>query len=216
VNKNLIPRETCPACDKKDFTQFCSALISPWVSELSGTLLAEPIEILECNSCETVFSQFGYSSNVMEALYSNYRGDKYQVVRQSWEPGYTSTLNTALNGSAEWMELRQRDILNALNLAGIEVDEIQTCVDFGGGHGGVMPNFPRRFVFEENSQVKNSQTLKVMKRWEEVSELSPDLVMCCGVLEHVNNPIDLVELLKTSNARYFYFEDTAGVPPRRS
>ncbi len=208
-------RLNCPACNCPRATSFCFAVVSPWVTELASESSPQILEIRECIECQTVFSQNGHSATVLEALYKDYRGERYQKVRQNWEPGYTSTLNSALNGSAEWMELRQRDVLNALSLAGIEVGEIQTCVDFGGGHGGVMPNFPNRFVFEENSQVKDSQELKVIKRWEEVSQLSPDLVMCCGVLEHVNNPMELVELLKTSNAKYFYFEVPAGGPPKR-
>jgi len=213
--KSPAVRLTCPACSNPSATSFCFAVVSPWVTELASESNPQVLEIRECIKCQTVFSENGHPATVLEALYKDYRGERYQKIRQSWEPGYTSNLNTALNGSAEWMELRQRDILNALSLAGIAVDEIQTCVDFGGGHGGVMPNFPKRFVFEENSQVKDSHALKVIKRWEEVSQLSPDLVMCCGVLEHVNNPIELVELLKTSNARYFYFEVPAGVPPKR-
>lgn len=78
-----------------------------------------------------------------------------------------------------------------------------------------MPDFPKRFVLEENSQVQNSENLKVLKNWSEVRNLSPDPVMCCGVLEHVNHPSELVELLKTLQAKYFYFEVPAGSPPRR-
>ena len=39
------------------------------------------------------------------------------------------------------MEKRQKDVLKSLAMAGINVSEIETCVDFGSGHGGVMPNF---------------------------------------------------------------------------
>lgn len=127
----------------------------------------------------------------MADLYKDYRGSEYQTIRQNWEPVHTSELNKGLNSGPEWMEKRQKDVLNSLAMAGINVSEIETCVDFGAGRGGVMPNFQHRFVYEENSQVKNSQNLQVLERWSEVSRLKPHLVIFCGVLEHVNSPIGI-------------------------
>ena len=208
-------RLTCPACGSSETIQFCFAVVSPWVSQLARERQPSGLEIRECVDCSTIFSDCGYSSKVMEALYKQYRGKEYQSIRQGWEPGYTRELNSALNGSSEWMERRQQDILESITNAGIGSAVIETCVDYGGGHGGVMPNFPKRFVFEENSQVHDTETLKVLARWSEVSRLKPDLVMCCGVLEHVNNPKELIDQIKTAEARYYYFEVPAGRPARR-
>jgi hypothetical protein len=208
-------RVNCPACDNSEAIQFCSAVVSPWVSQLACERQPFGLEIRECAACATVFSDCGYSTKVMAALYKQYRGEKYQSIRQDWEPGYTKELNSALNGSYDWMAMRQQDILKSITNAGVSSDEIKTCVDYGGGHGGVMPNFSNRFVFEENSQVRATEDLKVLTRWSEVSELKPDLVMCCGVLEHVNNPKELVMQIKTAGAKYYYFEVPAGRPARR-
>jgi hypothetical protein len=208
-------RLNCPACDSLETTLFCSAVISPWVPELAHEKQPSGLTIRVCDHCSTIYSDCGYSSKVMEALYKDYRGAEYQNIRQSWEPGYTSALNSALNDSSEWMEQRQQEILKSLANAGIKSSKIETCVDFGGGHGGVMPSFRKRFVFDENSQVQGSETLKVLKHWSDVSELKPDLVMCCGVLEHVNSPKELVKLIKTSGAKYYYFEVPAGSPVKK-
>jgi hypothetical protein len=208
-------RRNCPACASSETVEFCSGVVSPWIIELTQIKMPSGLKVRECNSCRTVFSDRGYPSEVMERLYKGYRGSSYQIIRQSWEPGYTSELNTALNGGPEWMEQRQRDVLTSLAMAGIEDGEIETCVDFGGGHGGVIPNFPHRYVYEENSQVKNSPNLQVLEQWGQVRELKPDLVMCCGVLEHMNNPKELVELIKTAGAKYYYFEVPAGRPAKK-
>ena len=208
-------RLNCPACGGSEALKFCSAVISPWVSQLARERQPSGLEIRECVTCATVFSDCGYSTKVMAALYKHYRGEKYQNIRQGWEPDYTKELNSALNGSSEWMAMRQQDILKSITNAGINSDAIKTCVDYGGGHGGVMPNFSNRFVFEENSQVRDKENLKVLTRWSEVNELKPDLVMCCGVLEHVNNPKALVMQIKTAGAKYYYFEVPAGRPARR-
>jgi hypothetical protein len=208
-------RFSCPACGSSDTVLFCSAVVSPWVSQLARERNPSALEIRECDICATVFSDCGYSPKVMAALYKKYRGEEYQNIRQCWEPGYTKELNSALNGSSRWMELRQQDILKSISKAGINSATIETCVDYGGGHGGVMPNFLKRFVFEENSQVRERENLKILRHWSEVGELRPDLVMCCGVLEHVNNPKELINQIKTSGAKYYYFEVPAGRPARR-
>ena len=208
-------RIDCPACESSKTIEFCSAVVSPWVLQLARERQPSGLKIRECVDCTTVFSDSGYTPKIMEALYKKYRGEEYQDIRQGWEPGYTRELNSALNGSSEWMERRQQDILNSIAEAGISSTEIKTCVDYGGGHGGVMPNFPERFVFEENSQVHATEIVKVLPDWNQVRGLKPDLVMCCGVLEHVNNPKELIKQIKTAGAKYYYFEVPAGRPARR-
>ena len=210
-----IRRMECPACASQETFQFCSAVISPWVAELAHETKSHGVEIKQCENCSTVFCDFGYEKNVLNALYKDYRGRRYQSVRQSWEPGYTNALNSALNGSPEWMKNRQQDVLNSLIASKINLSDIQTCVDFGGGHGGVMPDFKYKYVFEENLQVQNSEKINVIADWADVKKLQPDLIMCCGVLEHVNQPKSLVQLLKTSGARFYYFEVPSGTPLKR-
>jgi len=151
----------------------------------------------------------------MTALYSSYRGTRYQEVRQKWESGYTKALNDTLNNGNEWFSNRQSNVLQALIQSGIPVDKIETCVDFGGGHGGVMPDFKKKYVYEENSQVKSDSAIEVLQSWNQVQEISPDLLMCCGVLEHVSSPFDLVAFLQTSNSKFYYFEVPAGKPAKR-
>ena len=186
------------------------------MSELFGESLTARVNILECSSCETVFSEFGYSPSVMTAIYSNYRGKHYLQVRQKWESGYTKALNDTLNSGDEWFANRQRNVLQALFQSGISIDNIESCVDFGGGHGGVMPNFKRRYVYEENSQVSSNSSIKVLQSWDQVKMIEPDMLMCCGVLEHVSSPHQLIALLQTSNAKFYYFEVPAGKPAKRS
>lgn len=185
------------------------------MGELFGEPFLAPVTVLECKTCETVFSNFGYSPSVMTALYSCYRGKRYQEVRQKWESGYTKALNDTLNNGNEWFSNRQSNVLQALIKSGIQVDEIETCVDFGGGHGGVMPDFKKKYVYEENSQVKSDAAIEVLQSWNQVQEIAPDLLMCCGVLEHVSSPSDLVSFLKTSNSEFYYFEVPAGKPAKR-
>lgn len=210
-----IGRVVCPACESKRIVPYCFAAVSPWVLELARNAAQSIVEICECLHCNTIFTSSTFPDVVLGALYRDYRGSEYQKIRQSWEPGYTIDLNSALNGDESWMQTRQSDILASLNKAGVNIEDIEVCVDFGGGHGGVMPNFPKKYVFEENKQVKDSDTVQVLTIWESVKELKPDLVMCCGVLEHVNYPVELIKLIQSSDAKYFYFEVPAGTPAKR-
>jgi hypothetical protein len=79
-----------------------------------------------------------------------------------------------------------------------------------------MPNFKRRYVYEENSQVSSSSSIEVLQSWDQVKMIAPDMLMCCGVLEHVSFPPQLIALLQTSNAKFYYFEVPAGKPAKRN
>lgn len=212
---NLLIRENCPACQKNRSFKLSTGVFSPWIEKLAGEELQPLTKIMECKDCETVFTNLAYSDKIMRALYGNYRSETYQKIRQEYEPGYTTALNNSLNSGADWFIHRQAVVTKALFSAGIATKEIKICVDFGGGHGGVMPNFPRRYVFEANSKVESSGSIQVLSDWEQVQKLQPDLLMCCGVLEHVCSPPELMSFLITSEAEHFYLEVPAGKPIER-
>jgi hypothetical protein len=190
-------------------------VFSPWIEKLTGKKLEPLVEIMECRNCATVFSNLAYSEDVMSALYRSYRSERYQKIRQDYEPGYTMALNNSLNSGIDWFAHRQAVVTKALSSAGISTEDIETCVDFGGGHGGVMPNFQKRYVYEANSTIESSSSISVLSNWQQVQELHPKLLMCCGVLEHVYSPSELIAFLISSGADFYYLEVPAGKPTKR-
>jgi hypothetical protein len=92
-------------------------------------------------------------------------------------------------------------------------------VDVGGGEGGVIPNFRRgkKFVLDPNANVSLPSGIERIYEYAELKEVKPDLIMCCGLLEHLNSPTEfLEELISWSpTTKYYYFEVPAGIPNRR-
>lgn len=207
-------RLQCPACSGTNLKFQCYAVVSPWVRQLSGINYGLS-KYLSCKSCNSAFFNVEYSETTMSALYSDYRGEDYFRTRNSWEPSYSKELNQDLTGSETWLKNRQTQILDALYLSKIDVKTIESVIDFGGGHGGVMPPFKKRFLIEKNKNLKTASDITVLASVDEAREISFDLLMCCGVLEHVNNPADLLQEISHIGCKWYLFEVPKGLPKKR-
>ena len=141
----------------------------------------------------------------MNSLYKAYRGNEYFEVRNSWEPSYTAELNLGLNHGEEWLSSRRTQIEKSIVDAGYDPRAMSSVLDFGGGHGGVMPKFPNRYLLEANESVQLESGVTHIRNWEDAKSLSLDLVMCCGVLEHLNNPSELVATILELKSDLYLF-----------
>jgi hypothetical protein len=128
-------------------------------------------------------------------------------------------LNTGLSKDPAWLEWRRNNVMDVLIHAGIPENSITRCLDIGGGEGGVIPNFSkaRKYVLESNEAIQYSSDISRISNFEEISSINPDLIMCCGLLEHLNNPHEFIMRLvsSASSSKWFYFEVPAGVPTIR-
>lgn len=207
--------QMCPACGNKNLERGSAAIVSPWIVELAGERQLPAPEYKFCVQCETSWFSRGYTEEVLDSLYKTYRGDKYFKVRNSWEPTYTKKLNSGLNNGEEWLEGRRTQILNSLEDAGAATWKMKSVLDFGGGHGGVMPKFSQRYLLEANESVTPEAGVELIKEWQDAKKLSLDLVMCCGVLEHLNDPASLIKTITELEAKIFLFEVPTGIPEKR-
>jgi hypothetical protein len=57
--------------------------------------------------------------------------------------------------------------------------------------------------------------VQLVRSLEEAKKIPLDLVMCCGVLEHLNDPEELVKTILAFNAEVFLFEVPTGTPSHR-
>jgi hypothetical protein len=209
------PRSACPACASTNLHFQCHAIVSPWIWHLSRERKNRLTRYISCKECNSTFFDIVFSESLMNALYSDYRGEKYFNIRNSWEPSYTRELNQNLISSKSWLRSRQEQIMVALKSASIELDSIDSVIDFGGGHGGVMPPVKNKFLIEKNKSVATSPDIRVFGSISETKGLKFDLLMCCGVLEHVNSPVDLLFELSQINCQWYLFEVPSGIPKRR-
>lgn len=156
----------------------------------------------------------------MNGLYSDYRGDVYAKIRRSWEPSYTSELNNDLGNSDSVLNARHDFVLDALTRCEVKPsDRVRTVVDVGGDRGQFIPrSIPNRFVVDvSNKRVTENVTRLVTI--QDAIPLYPDLVMACGILEHLSKPIDFLQELLTlhsiQRSMLIYIEVPDGVPHRR-
>jgi hypothetical protein len=221
MTKDSIPSlamrrdQECPACSSVNEGKGTSAVISPWVTELAqiSEVLIPAYKI--CKDCQSGWFTIAYTDKILEALYHSYRGDEYFRVRNSWEPSYTRELNAGLNSGEAWLNGRRAQIEKSLVDAGYQPETMLSVLDFGGGHGGVMPKLPNRYLLEANEFVQPEEGITLIKSLEEGKSLKLNLVMCCGVLEHLNSPRQLIETILELNSEVFLFEVPTGTPRPR-
>jgi hypothetical protein len=209
-------RFQCPACNDKRNTMVSAAVISPWVLELAQKSSPSTTSFQQCPNCFSSWFSVFYDDSILRALYSDYRGLLYFSVRNSWEPTYTENLNKGLDSSEEWMRTRKLQILESLSKAGIRTDVMTSVLDFGGGHGGIIPDFSERYLLEANENIAPPKGITHIKSLDEVIGKELDLVMCCGVLEHVNSPFNLVKEIFSVKSNYYLFEIPTGNPSVRT
>ena len=214
-------RINCPACGHPDHKFQSNAFIAPWVlvlAEIPETY--SRIGYVLCDKCKSGFFDRAYSEKILEALYSAYRGETYFNVRNSWEPTYSRALNDGLSNSPEWMNWRKQAVNRVLLDSEMDLTKQIIVVDIGGGEGGVIPDFPlgKKYVLDSNKKISLPADINRLEDIAALETLRPDLIMCCGLLEHLNDPISFVkELVKSSpNSRYFYFEVPRGLPLKRN
>jgi SAM-dependent methyltransferase len=149
-----------------------------------------PVTLQHCAACQFSFFSHRYSETELSAIYGGYRGSDYLRVRKRWEPWYGSAVNGANKvGSGE---AHSRTAFMEGLLARATDGQFKVAVDFGGDEGQFFPDSAvgRKIVID----VSGKPMLEGVERYQDLESLgaSPDLVMICHVLEHLNDPLALL------------------------
>ena len=221
-----LKRDVCPGCDGSKKSWLNYVLIAPWVRELTGATKVFSTFYV-CSHCSLGWSDMCYTSNELNSLYSNYREENYFRIRNKWESSYTRELNMGLNFDTAFHQTR-KDFMSSLldqSIPGF-TSQARVVVDIGGGHGAVMPDWEfitHKFLVEVSTAIPMPSIHKIPSILEIPESLSPDLVMACGLLEHLNHPKTFlqgltmeVKSLNPTHGTLFYFEVPNGVPKKRS
>ena len=163
----------------------------------------------------------------MKNLYSEYRGLNYLTTRRKWEDTYTLEFNASIDGGKDHMDLRRLQMQALITTHSPNfVNEAKSVLDIGGGHGSLIPNWPRmseKYVLDV-SGVETLDGVKSISSWTELPDSQKlSLVMACGILEHLMEPKEFLELMLSEirenrlseSETLFYFEVPAGVPIRK-
>jgi hypothetical protein len=200
----------CPICHSNS-SEYHS-IIAPWITELANLPLT-PSKYFSCNNCSySWFSRF--SDNLVHSLYSKYRSESYYAVRHSWEPWFSKNDNKAFDETSSIkasnsVSGRKRDIEAIFDLSGLSLKQINGCLDFGGDSGQFIPNDIKGVKYVVDQQIASSynvDSITYVSDIEVIEKKSLGLIMCCMVLEHVNDVNetirDLVKLLSINGFLY--------------
>jgi hypothetical protein len=184
---------TCVLCSGKIELRK-KALVAPFLARLIWGRTTFHVELVECVDCGFIFYNPRLEPGEEERLYSGYRSDEYQQMRQAFEPWYTKKFNHSLQ-SPDIIALRQQrlsELFRArLSLASSKV------LDFGGNRGelvkGLIPG-AEPFVYDISGVapldgVGHCRDLAACKAGQF------DLIVNSNVLEHVGFPRVLIDQL---------------------
>jgi len=165
-------------------------LVAPFISELTDSPGMSPVTLQHCDACQLSFFSHRYSETELAAIYGGYRGSDYLRVRKRWEPWYGSAVNSANQAGSTEVDSR-RAFMDGL-IAQATDGKFHVAVDFGGDEGQFFPDsaVDRKIVID----VSSKPVLEGVELYDDLKSIgaSPDLVMICHVLEHLNDPVALL------------------------
>lgn len=188
----------CPICDVQAIFK-AYAIIAPWISNLLEVKNLYS-ELYSCPECTLGFFSYRYSETDAQKLYSSYRTGVYLEVRHSWEPWYGAAENNAYQPKLNQHNINSRISLmeNAFLLAGVKRG-FNGCVDFGGDLGQFFPSNVKgaKYLVDLSAKPGINQDFAVVNSLSEISE-SVELVMNCGVLEHMSTLKGIIDELSST------------------
>jgi len=195
--KTMCYRTNCPCCSCDSTELLGYGVVAPWIVKLING--ADPVktQLRRCSQCGLRFFSYRYSTSEMALIYGNYRSDYFFKLRHHWEPWVNRQVNDAF--SDDFVNKRQIEIRNvftksSLTEAGIDLNELKGCIDFGGDLGQFIPDAikPPLVVYEPTGTRRGLRPSVV--GCEKLSELvsKVDLGLNCYVLEHIDEPRHVV------------------------
>lgn len=149
-------------------------------------------DIRICNRCGFIGPEFNFTYDLLSNLYRDYRSTNYNIERVFFEPDYEYVKNL-VGKSKEEHEVRMKYLDSLINQY-INVDEIKSVMDWGGGEGKFIPSsFHNKGVWildVSNEMLINSNYFRVS---QVPSNMKFDYIQVCHVLEHVISPYDFLQ-----------------------
>ena len=176
----------CPSCDVPANFK-AHGVVAPWITELLNTNNIFSKYFI-CKKCTLGFFSYRFTDDEAKKIYSTYRTGKFYSVRHSWEPWYGKAENNAYLPKVNQKNIESRiKLMNTtLELAGIK-RTFNGCVDFGGDLGQFFPPNVTgpKYLIDLSAKPEKKEDFTIINNISEIPN-SVDLVMSCGVLEHLS------------------------------
>ncbi|HTQ71838.1 MAG TPA: class I SAM-dependent methyltransferase [Acidocella sp.] len=180
----------CTACDVPDL-DYRAAITAPFVAARVFQRPPSVCRIAQCSNCGLVFFEDRFEDQETARLYADYRSEAYYRERHHWEPWYTRAFNSGLGG-AEEMLIRREIYARTVN-AHAQGAAIESVLDYGGDRGQLMLGGPgqNHFVFDISGVEPESGVIGLNAA--SFADRKFDLVLLCEVLEHVAEPLHVLQ-----------------------
>ena len=182
----------CRGCLSKH-VKFSMGKIAPFVSE--RMMHGKQTELVyECMSCGLLWMNLEPTDEDMARHYNNYFDTEYIEHRVLHEPDF---LNKWCFGKGRNDDKYIQEFL--LPYTGIP----ESILDFGGGNGSETP-----FVGKAHVDILDVAMTPLIDGCSRVEKIDRryELVILCHILEHVPNPIRLLEKALAASNKYVYIE----------
>lgn len=183
----------CILCESNKLT-YSKAHFAPFIQERMFQNREIPTRLMHCKNCELHFSEYRPSDKEMNRLYQGYRNEEYQKQRQKYEATYTREYNNKLFCDEKIIMERKTGMESFLKSYLKDFHNFKNVLDWGGDEGQYIPEVfanSRKFVYEiSGNQVVDGVTC--LNDLSEVAKIKWDFVMCCHLLEHVSDPLEIL------------------------
>jgi SAM-dependent methyltransferase len=197
---NVETSDTNPACrwcNSINIQKVAVGAKARWIVE--SPRISEISNLMKCGECGLVYFSASFSDGELTRMYSGYRGPEYQKRRARFEPWYTKKINDAIGHSKDVLILRRHHLekllIDAVSDHPEKLSSPTRVLDVGGDEGQFIPNIEsitEKAVLEV-SGVRPVDDARVLTNWNEVDDFSPDMIMMCHVLEHIENARENIE-----------------------
>ncbi len=195
----------CPICGGKTVKQ--NAVFSNFIKERVFDNVDVSTDVLICENCGFQYSSYRYNEMEVQKLYNGYRNEHYQKQRQRYDVWYTPQINALIGKNDTEIKNRVKNMINILerNIPN-GLKSIEKVLDWGGDKGQFIPKQIKEKYLYDISNVECVEGVSVINPYETNKDW--DLVMCCHVLEHLANPIEVLESINSimQKDKYLYVE----------
>ena len=194
---NVETNPLCRWCNSTSIYKIAFGAKARWIVEVPSS--NEISRLLKCEDCGLVFFSASFSDGELTRMYSGYRNSEYQRRRTRYEPWYTKKINDAIGHSEDVLTLRRQHLekvlLDASSNHPKKFSSPTRVLDVGGDEGQFIPkieSITEKAVLEV-SGVRPVDEAQILTSWDQVDDFSPDMIMMCHVLEHIETARENVE-----------------------
>lgn len=137
---------------------------------------------LKCDDCGLIFLDIRFDDSEMAALYSGYRGEEYNKLREKYEPGHTVRNQWRIDKGFSHVSIVEAYIASHIGTPSKVLD--------WGGDTGINTPFKGRVMAHHVFDISDKPVIKNATRVtaDEASQNNYDLITLMHVLEHIPYP----------------------------